>query len=257
MLVTTCNHCPYVIGWNPRLNAVAEEYAERGVRFLGIHANDADRYPADSIDHIRRLARGGGWPYPQLHDERQETARALGAEVTPHVFVLDGEQRLAYRGAPDGDHGDPSQNAAWLRAALDAVLAGRPVEQAGDAATRVQREVARLSAQSSASSSTITTSTNRIAPAAAGCHWLRQNPGFGPVARVVALRRRPDPVVVVTRHQPQPTPIRSSNPGAVTLRAGTRGRRDSRGAPFFPRAAAGRHTARRRTVRPAVGSTGR
>jgi peroxiredoxin len=129
VLVVTCNHCPYVMAWNPRLRAVAEEYAGRGVRFLGIHANDASRYPADSLDHIRRLTREQNWPYPQLHDESQDVARALGAEVTPHVFVLDAEQRLAYRGAPDADHQDPSQDAAWLRAALDAVLAGRAVEQ--------------------------------------------------------------------------------------------------------------------------------
>jgi peroxiredoxin len=129
VLVVTCNHCPYAIAWTPRLNAVAEEYAERGVRFLGIHANDAGRYPADSLDHVRRLAREGRWNHPQLHDESQEIVRALGAEVTPHVFVLDGQQRLAYRGAPDADHGDESQNAAWLRAALDAVLAGRAVER--------------------------------------------------------------------------------------------------------------------------------
>jgi hypothetical protein len=45
------------------------------------------------------------------------------------VYVLDSEQRLAYRGAPDADHGDPSQDAAWLRAALDAVLAGREVDR--------------------------------------------------------------------------------------------------------------------------------
>jgi peroxiredoxin len=129
VLVVTCNHCPYVMAWNPRLRAVAEDYAERGVRFLGIHANDASRYPADSLDHIRRLAREQNWPYPQLHDETQDVARALGAEVTPHVFVLDAEQRLAYRGAPDADHQDRSQDAAWLRGALDAVLAGRPVAQ--------------------------------------------------------------------------------------------------------------------------------
>jgi peroxiredoxin len=129
VLVVTCNHCPYAIAWTPRLNAVADDYADRGVRFLGIHPNDAGRYPADSIDHIRRHAREGRWTYPQLHDESQEIARALGAEVTPHVFVLDGGQRLAYVGAPDGDHGDESQDAAWLRAALDAVLDGRPVER--------------------------------------------------------------------------------------------------------------------------------
>jgi peroxiredoxin len=129
VLVVTCNHCPYAIAWSPRLNAVADAYAARGVRFLGIHANDASRHPADSLDHVRRLARSGHWTYPQLHDESQESARALAAEVTPHVFVLDAQQRLAYRGAPDADHSDESQDAAWLRAALDAVLAGRAVEQ--------------------------------------------------------------------------------------------------------------------------------
>src|SRR4029453_3794576 len=128
------------------LRAVAEEYAPGGVRFLGIHANDATRYPADSLDNMKRFVREQGWPYPYLHDESQDVARALGAEVTPHVFVLDGQQgwryrggrlggavpppvfgldgqqRLVYRGAPDADHRDPSQNAAWLRRALDAVL---------------------------------------------------------------------------------------------------------------------------------------
>jgi peroxiredoxin len=130
VLVVTCMHCPYVIAWNPRLRAVAEAYGPRGVRFLGIHANDASRYPADGLEHMRRFVREHGWPYPNLHDADQAVARALGAEVTPHVFVLDGGQRLVYRGAPDGDHKDPSLDAAWLRGALDAVLDGRPVEPA-------------------------------------------------------------------------------------------------------------------------------
>ena len=129
VLTVTCMHCPYVVAWNPRLRAVGEEYAPRGVRFLGIHANDASRYPADSLDQMRRFVREQGWPYPYLHDESQAVARALGAEVTPHVFVLDGEQRLVYRGAPDADHQRPEENAAWLREALDAVLDGRPVER--------------------------------------------------------------------------------------------------------------------------------
>jgi peroxiredoxin len=127
VLIVTCMHCPYVIAWNPRLRAAAEEYMPRGVRFLGIHANDATRYPADSLEHMRRFVQVHGWPYPYLYDESQVVARALGAEVTPHVFVLDGQQRLAYRGAPGADHRDPSQDAAWLRGALDAVLAGEAV----------------------------------------------------------------------------------------------------------------------------------
>src|SRR3712207_3633515 len=101
VLVVTCNHCPYVIAWNPRLRAVAEEYAPRGVRVLAINANDASRYPADSPDAMARFVRDQAWPIPYLHDESQEVARALDAQVTPHVFVLDADQRLRYRGAPD------------------------------------------------------------------------------------------------------------------------------------------------------------
>jgi peroxiredoxin len=130
VLIQTCNHCPYVIAWNPRLRAVAEEYGPRGVRFLAIGSNDPERYPADSPERMAQFVRDQDWPIPYAHDASQEVARALGSQRTPELFVLDAEQRLAYHGAPDADHEDPSQDAAYLRTALDAVLAGRHVERA-------------------------------------------------------------------------------------------------------------------------------
>jgi peroxiredoxin len=130
VILETCNHCPYVIAWNPRLRAVAEEYGPRGVRFLAVSSNDPTRYPADSPERMAQFVRDQDWPIPYAFDESQDVARALGAERTPLVVVLDSEQRLVYRGAPDADHQDPSQGAAWLRAALDAVLAGQEVERA-------------------------------------------------------------------------------------------------------------------------------
>ena len=57
-------------------------------------------------------------------------ARAFGAERTPDVFVFDRNLDLRYRGAPDADHEDPSENAAWLRDALDALLDDREPERA-------------------------------------------------------------------------------------------------------------------------------
>jgi thiol-disulfide isomerase/thioredoxin len=120
VIAVTCNHCPHVMAWNPHIRRVAEEYGERGVRFLAINANDSSRYPADSLEAMQRFVSRQSWPIPYLHDEAQDVARALGAQVTPHVFVLDGEHRLVYRGAPGSEHED----AEWLRAALDAALAG-------------------------------------------------------------------------------------------------------------------------------------
>jgi peroxiredoxin len=125
VIVFTCNHCPYALAWHERLVAVGRDYADRGVRFLAINSNDAQRYPADSYEAMQERVRKEQWPFPYLHDESQEVARAFGAKVTPDVFVLDRDLRLRYRGAPDTDYGDPSQNASWLREALDEVVAGR------------------------------------------------------------------------------------------------------------------------------------
>jgi hypothetical protein len=125
VIVFTCNHCPYALAWHDRLLDVARDYAGRGVRMLLICSNDGERYPHDSFDAMReRVAAEGPWPAPYLRDESQAVARAFGAEVTPDCFVFDNRGRLKWRGAPDGDYRDPTQNAAWLRDALDQVLAG-------------------------------------------------------------------------------------------------------------------------------------
>ena len=124
VVVFTCNHCPYALAWQDRLAEAARDYANRGVRFLAINANDADRYPRDSFDAMKARVDREDWPMPYLHDATQQVARAYDAKVTPDVFVLDSERRLRYRGAPDSDYDDPAQNAQWLREALDAVLDG-------------------------------------------------------------------------------------------------------------------------------------
>jgi peroxiredoxin len=124
-VVFTCNHCPYALARHDRILDVAREYESRGVRTLLINPNDAARYPRDSYEAMQQRVRDdGGWPAPYLHDDTQQVADAYGAKTTPDVFVVDAEGRLRYRGAPDSDYGDESQNAAWLRSALDAVLGG-------------------------------------------------------------------------------------------------------------------------------------
>ena len=130
VVVFTCNHCPYALAWHERIADAARDYADRGVRFLAINANDAERFPRDSYDAMRQRVEREEWPMPYLHDASQEVARAYGAKTTPDVFVLDGDGHLRYRGAPDSDYDDPGQRAAWLREAVDAVLAGRAPEPA-------------------------------------------------------------------------------------------------------------------------------
>jgi hypothetical protein len=120
----TCNHCPYALAWHDRLTAAAREYAGRGVRFVAVNSNDAERYPADSPQAMAERYDPAEWGMPYLHDESQEAARAFGARTTPDLFVFDSQLHLRYRGAPDADHQDPAQGAAWLRGALEALLTG-------------------------------------------------------------------------------------------------------------------------------------
>jgi len=131
VVVFTANHCPYALAWHERMLDAAREYGERGVRFLAVNSNDAERYPQDGPEAMReRVEEEGGWPHPFLFDASQEAARAFGAERTPDVFVFDADLSLRYRGAPDADYQDESQGAAWLRDALDALLDGRELERA-------------------------------------------------------------------------------------------------------------------------------
>lgn len=123
VVVFTCNHCPYALGWHERLLAVARDYPQ--ATFLAINPNDAERYPTDSYEAMKeRVEADGGWPMPYLRDETQEVARAYDAKTTPDVFVLDRDFRLRYRGAPDEDYRG-QLHADWLREALDAVLSGQ------------------------------------------------------------------------------------------------------------------------------------
>jgi peroxiredoxin len=130
IVVFTCNHCPYALAWHERLLDVARDYAGRGVRSFLVNPNDAERYPADSYEAMKDRVAGEDWPLPYLRDESQEVAGAWGAKTTPDVFVLDGEGRLAYRGAPDGDYSDPGAGATWLRGALDSILVGEAPDPA-------------------------------------------------------------------------------------------------------------------------------
>jgi hypothetical protein len=131
VVIWTCNHCPYALAWHDRTIDVARDYADRGVRFFAVNSNDPERYPRDSLHAMReRVEADGGWPFPYLHDPTQEAARAWNAQTTPHVYVFDDEGVVRYEGAPDADHQDPAQNAAWLRGALDAVLDGREPDPA-------------------------------------------------------------------------------------------------------------------------------
>ncbi len=120
-VVFSCCHCPYVIAWEDRLDAIARDYDGRA----GLVAVNANDHVGDSFEDMKRRAEEKGFRFPFLRDESQEVAQAYNASRTPEVFLFDGSHRLAYHGAPDSNYADPDDAEPWLRQALDAILENR------------------------------------------------------------------------------------------------------------------------------------
>jgi peroxiredoxin len=107
-----CNHCPYVVAMIGRAIEDAAELAKLGIKTVAICSNDAKTYPEDSFAKMRDFARDHAFPFPYLHDETQEVARAYHAVCTPDIFGFNAKLELAYRGRLDEGRTDPPRKGA-------------------------------------------------------------------------------------------------------------------------------------------------
>ncbi len=129
LVMFICRHCPYVQHVQQGLAHLGKDYSSRGVGIVAISSNDAANYPDDAPDQLKAMAKARGFTFPFCYDETQEVAKAYTAACTPDFFLFDAQRRLVYRGELDDSrpgNGKPVTGRD-LRAALDAVLAGRPV----------------------------------------------------------------------------------------------------------------------------------
>jgi peroxiredoxin len=132
LVMFICNHCPFVIHVRDEISRLSRDYAGKGVAFVAVNSNSAESHPQDGPTHMAALAREMGWTFPFLFDETQGVAKAYHAACTPDFYVFDRERRLRYRGQLDDSR--PSNavpvTGADLRAAIDAVAAGKPAASA-------------------------------------------------------------------------------------------------------------------------------
>ena len=118
--------CPVARQYAGRLEAIAADYADQGVRVIGVDANRQD-----SADEFLAAAREMEVTFPLVMDSRQRIARALGATRTGGVVVIDQLGNVAYAGRVDDQFtpgvARPAATTHELTAALDDLLAGRPI----------------------------------------------------------------------------------------------------------------------------------
>jgi peroxiredoxin len=129
LVMFICNHCPFVKHVADQLAALGRDCLPRGIGVVAISSNDVSSHPADSPEQMVHEAEDRGYVFPYLYDETQEVAHAYHAACTPDFFLFDGDCKLAYRGQLDASRpgNEIPVTGADLRAAIDALVAGRPV----------------------------------------------------------------------------------------------------------------------------------
>jgi peroxiredoxin len=129
LVMFICNHCPFVKHVRRELAQLGKDYMQRNVAVFAINSNDFDAHPDDSPPKMKEEAARWGYTFPYLIDRDQNVARAFRAACTPDFYVFNGDRRLVYRGQLDDSRPSNGKSVTGrdVRAALDAVLEGRPV----------------------------------------------------------------------------------------------------------------------------------
>jgi peroxiredoxin len=128
LVMFICNHCPFVKHLRSALAAFGQEYQAKGLKIVAISSNDVGSHPEDSPESMAAEAQAAGYTFPYLYDATQEVAQAYKAACTPDFFLFDKNHGLVYRGQFDASRPGNSKPVTGddLRAAADAVLAGKP-----------------------------------------------------------------------------------------------------------------------------------
>ncbi|MDW5562890.1 MAG: thioredoxin family protein [Methanomassiliicoccus sp.] len=127
IIVFMANRCTAAQAYVGRMIALQDAYGGRGMQLVAINSDSPSQNPSESYLEMIEMSERRGFNFPYLKDVEGAVARAYGAQLTLHAFLLDQGRILRYRGRIDD-----SPNAAFvttndLRNALDDVLAGREV----------------------------------------------------------------------------------------------------------------------------------
>jgi peroxiredoxin len=138
VVIETTNHdCPYVRKHYTAKNMQTQqrEAAAKGVVWLtsASSATGEEGYvTAQQANDLTR--RRDAAPAAVLLDPQSKIARAYGATVTPHMYIVDAAGVLVYKGGidsiPSADTADIPKAKQYVRVALGELLAGKQVAEA-------------------------------------------------------------------------------------------------------------------------------
>ena len=124
VIIFIATKCPVSNAYNDRMEKVFEDYKAKGINVVGINSNSTE--PAAEV---KSHAAEKGLKFTILKDDGNKIADRLGAFATPEAYVLDAKGKLVYHGRIDNSKDSSAVESNDLRAALDEVLAGKPVSK--------------------------------------------------------------------------------------------------------------------------------
>jgi peroxiredoxin len=131
IVVFTCNHCPFAVKYQDRINALNKKYEQLGYPVIAINSDDSTDDFEDSYSNMQVRAKEQSFTFPYLLDASQQIGKAYGATKTPDVFVLQkkgGSMIVKYMGAIDDNIDDPSAvKLKYVELAVDALLSGKEI----------------------------------------------------------------------------------------------------------------------------------
>lgn len=120
--------CPLARLYAPRLSRLANEFRDRGVRFIGVDSNQQD-----SMAELREFAKNHRLSFPLAQDIGNRVADQYGATRTPQVFVVDAQLELRYQGRIDDQYqpglARPEPTRHDLRRTLQELVSGQAVSE--------------------------------------------------------------------------------------------------------------------------------
>lgn len=127
LVMFSCNTCPYVVKNQQRTKAVAAYALQNDIGVILINSNAAQRDGDDSYEAMKQYAKGQGYNWYYVADEKSALADAFGANKTPENFLFNKEGKLVYHGAIDDNPDEAGVTRKHLRLAIEEMLSGKEV----------------------------------------------------------------------------------------------------------------------------------
>ncbi len=125
IIIFTCNHCPFAVMYEDRINALYDKYNSLGYQIIAINPNDPEVKPQDSFVNMQIRAKEKGFQFPYIIDDKQEVYPQFGATKTPHIYLLDQYKVVRYIGAIDDSARDETAvEEKYLENAIEALRHG-------------------------------------------------------------------------------------------------------------------------------------